>query len=116
MPLRRTSRAHDHRVRIYRFAFVPTGIAPHPHDRRVPVSSACRWRPGILVLMLVGALWAGDVLAHEPSAWGGLFRSRDAGGTWLHLTPGSFGSGAMALAVSPVDPNHLMLATDSGVS
>jgi photosystem II stability/assembly factor-like uncharacterized protein len=47
---------------------------------------------------------------------GGLFRSRDAGATWLPLSAGSFASGAMALAVSPHDPNHLLLATDTGVS
>jgi photosystem II stability/assembly factor-like uncharacterized protein len=56
------------------------------------------------------------VPAHDPSAWGGLFRTRDGGATWEHLTPGSFGSGALALAVSPADANHLLLATDSGVA
>lgn len=68
-----------------------------------------------LVLLIV-VLWPHDVLAHDPSAWGGLFRTRDAGLTWLQVNPGSFVSGALALAVSPLDPNHLLLATDSGVS
>jgi photosystem II stability/assembly factor-like uncharacterized protein len=45
-----------------------------------------------------------------------LFRTHDGGATWRHLTPASFGSGAMALAISPVDSNHLLLAADSGVS
>jgi photosystem II stability/assembly factor-like uncharacterized protein len=54
--------------------------------------------------------------AHDASAWGGLFRTRDDGATWLPVNPGSFVSGALALAVSPADPNHLLLATDSGVS
>jgi photosystem II stability/assembly factor-like uncharacterized protein len=45
-----------------------------------------------------------------------LFRTRDAGATWLSIVPGSFVSGALALAVSPVDPHHLLLATDTGVS
>jgi photosystem II stability/assembly factor-like uncharacterized protein len=84
------------------------------HDRlqtpRVPI------RFSLLTLAFVGALWAGDVSAHDPGAWGGLFRTRDAGVTWQHLTPISFGSGALAVAVSPVDANHLLLATDSGVS
>jgi photosystem II stability/assembly factor-like uncharacterized protein len=53
--------------------------------------------------------------AHDPSAWGGLFRSRDFGATWLPGTPGRIVSGALDLAVSPADANHLLLATDSGL-
>jgi photosystem II stability/assembly factor-like uncharacterized protein len=70
---------------------------------------------GVLVTLVVG-LWAHEVVAHDPSVSGGLFRTRDAGTTWLHLNPGIFVSGALALAVSPLDPNHLLLATESGVS
>jgi photosystem II stability/assembly factor-like uncharacterized protein len=73
-------------------------------------------RFSLLTLALAVALGAGDVSAHDPGAWGGLFRTRDAGVTWQHLTSASFGSGALAVAVSPVDANHLLLATDSGVS
>src|SRR4029450_12720272 len=46
----------------------------------------------------------------------GLFRTRDAGATWLPVNPASFVNGALAVAVSPVDPHHLLLATDTGVS
>ena len=53
--------------------------------------------------------------AHDPSAYGGLFRSRDGGISWLPANPGRIVSGAIALAVSPVEPNHLLLATDSGL-
>src|SRR6266849_5413243 len=67
------------------------------------------------VLALVVALWPGDVPANDANAWGGLFRTRDAGGAWLPVNPGSFVSGALALAVSPVDPHHVLLATDTGV-
>ena len=53
--------------------------------------------------------------AHDPSAYGGLFRSRDGGATWFSANPGRIVSGAMALAVSPIEPTHLLLATDSGL-
>jgi photosystem II stability/assembly factor-like uncharacterized protein len=53
--------------------------------------------------------------AHDPSAWGGLFRTRDGGKSWLALNSGSYVSGAIGLAISPTAPDHLLLATDSGV-
>ena len=55
------------------------------------------------------------VTAHDPSAYGGLFRSRDGGVTWFPANPGRIVSGAIALAVSPVESTHLLLATDSGL-
>ncbi len=55
------------------------------------------------------------VSGHDPSAYGGLFRSRDGGITWFPANPGRIVSGAIALAVSPVESNHLLLATDSGL-
>jgi photosystem II stability/assembly factor-like uncharacterized protein len=70
----------------------------------------------LLVLTLAIALVPRHAPAHDASAWGGLFRTRDAGATWLQVNPGSFVSGALALAVSPADPLHLLLATDTGVS
>src|SRR5262252_2234140 len=53
--------------------------------------------------------------AHDPSAWGGLFRSRDHGARWLPLNERRFIGGVLALAISPTDPHHLLLATDSGL-
>jgi photosystem II stability/assembly factor-like uncharacterized protein len=53
--------------------------------------------------------------AHDPSAWGGLFRTRDHGATWLPVSEGRFVSAALGLAISPTDVNHILLATDSGL-
>jgi photosystem II stability/assembly factor-like uncharacterized protein len=68
-----------------------------------------------LILALSIALWPGTARGHDASAWGGLFRTRDGGATWFSVNSGSFVSGAIALAISPVDPNRLLLASDSGV-
>jgi photosystem II stability/assembly factor-like uncharacterized protein len=52
---------------------------------------------------------------HDASAWGGLFRSRDHGATWFVASPGWFVGGAVAVAISPVDSDHLLLASESGL-
>ncbi len=67
------------------------------------------------MLAFLLALWSSPTSAHDASAWGGLFRSRDYGATWFPANPGRFVSGAIALAISPTDVNHLLLATDSGL-
>jgi photosystem II stability/assembly factor-like uncharacterized protein len=90
--------------------------ARRSQDSKAAFGASCRRSAGRLVLPLIVALWPVEAPAHDPSAWGGLFRTRDAGVTWLHVNPGSFVSGALALAISPLDPNHLLLATDSGVT
>lgn len=67
-------------------------------------------RPTVaLILVLV----SGTAAAHDPSAWGGIFRSRDDGASWLPADAGLFIGGAMALGISPRDPNHLLYATDT---
>jgi len=45
--------------------------------------------------------------AHDASAYGGLFRSRNLGETWLNADVGLFLGAAFAVAVDPRDPNHL---------
>ena len=78
--------------------------------------SAAPHRLATLALVLSLALQPGPAPAHDASAWGGLFRTRDAGTSWLHVNPASFVSGALALAISRADPHHLLLATDTGVA
>lgn len=56
---------------------------------------------------------AASAPAHDPSAWGGLFRSRDDGAAWLSADAGLFVGAALALAVSPTDADHLLYATDT---
>ncbi len=81
----------------------------------VPTSRARSPRlTGLLALLLL-ALGPAAARAHDPSAWGGLFRSRDAGATWFPANQGRFVSGAIALAISPTDVTHLLLATDTGL-
>src|SRR5580765_5817231 len=72
-------------------------------------------RRATVFLTLCVALSSCPASAHDPSAWGGLFRTRDGGATWLPLNSGSYVSGAIGLALSPRAADHLLLATDSGV-
>jgi photosystem II stability/assembly factor-like uncharacterized protein len=58
------------------------------------------------------ALAAAPAFAHDPSAWGGAFRSRDGGATWMPIDAGLFVGGAVALAIDPTAPSHLLYATD----
>ncbi len=78
---------------------------------------ACARLPLQSILRLVTAaaltVSATATLAHDPSAWGGLFRSRDDGAAWLSADAGLFVGAALAIAVSPTDANHLLYATDT---
>src|SRR5262249_54325177 len=72
-------------------------------------------RLAAIAVVGAAALLHGGALAHDSGLSNGVFRSRDGGATWLQLTPESFARGALALAVHPTDPHHLLLATDSGL-
>src|SRR5215510_13383826 len=82
---------------------------------RAPITAM--FEPVLLVAALLSAILMSptQASAHDPSAYGGLFRSRDGGITWFPANPGRIVSGALALTVNPVEPNHLLLATDSGL-
>lgn len=66
-----------------------------------------------LVLLLWVLLLTPSAHAHDPSAWGGLFRSRDNGLNWFPADAGLFIGGALSVAVNPRDPNSLLYGTDS---
>lgn len=59
------------------------------------------------------ALCAELACAHDPSAWGGTYRTRDFGRTWLSADAGLFIGASLDIAVSPTDSNHLLYATDT---
>jgi photosystem II stability/assembly factor-like uncharacterized protein len=75
-----------------------------------------RWllRAGAL-LLLVTASTPPAARAHDPSTWGGIYRSRDGGASWFLANEGRFVTAALALAIDPTDSSHLLLATDSGL-
>jgi photosystem II stability/assembly factor-like uncharacterized protein len=74
-----------------------------------------RRRRYALAFTLLLLLAANPAQGHDPSAWGGLFRSRDDGATWMSANRGQYLSGALTLAISPTDPNHLLLGAESGL-
>jgi len=72
--------------------------------------------PGFLLsLAVLLILSVNAAQSHDPAAWGGLFRSRDDGATWMSANRGYYLSGAIALAVSPADPDHLLLGVETGL-
>jgi photosystem II stability/assembly factor-like uncharacterized protein len=62
---------------------------------------------------MLAAGFASPACAHDPSAWGGVFRSRDFGVNWFPADAGLFIGGALGIAVDPHDPAHLLYGTDA---
>ena len=68
----------------------------------------------VLQLVLL-ALTAGGACAHDPSSYGGVFRSRNLGGTWLSADVGLFLNAALVVAVNPKHQGELLAGTDLGL-
>ena len=66
----------------------------------------------LVPLLLLIAMTAGSVRAHDASSYGGVFRSRNLGGTWLRADVGLFLNAALVVAVDPQSGSHLLAGTD----
>ena len=75
------------------------------------LASVCRLVP----LLFIVAMTAGSVRAHDASSYGGVFRSRNLGGTWLRADVGLFLNAALVVAVDPQNGSHLLAGTDLGL-
>ena len=58
---------------------------------------------------------AGSASSHDASSYGGVFRSRDLGASWLNADVGLFINAALIIAVDPRDSSHLLAGTDLGI-
>ena len=69
----------------------------------------------LVPLLLIVAVTAGGVRAHDASSYGGVFRSRNLGGTWLRADVGLFLNAALVVAVDPQNGSHVLAGTDLGL-
>ena len=60
-------------------------------------------------------LLSGGASAHDPGSYGGVFRSRNLGATWLNADVGLFLNAALALAPDPRNSSRLLVGTDLGI-
>ena len=88
---------------------------PSGRGRGEHVHKAVRTAIGGLALAIATLNLTSLVSAHDASAYGGLFRSRNLGGTWLNADVGLFLGAALTVAIDPRDPNHLLMGTDIGL-
>jgi photosystem II stability/assembly factor-like uncharacterized protein len=85
------------------------------------VTDAGRWLKQLApayrfaLLLLIVAMTAGSASAHDASSFGGVFRSRNLGGTWLRADVGLFLNAALVVAIDPRNGSHLLAGTDLGL-
>jgi photosystem II stability/assembly factor-like uncharacterized protein len=95
---------------------VGVGPASPPRSRHLVIGkkqSGLRRRT--IWLVCVVSLLASSASAHDASSYGGVFRSRDLGATWLNADVGLFLNAALVIAVDPRDSSHLLVGTDLGI-
>ena len=80
-----------------------------------PLVVAGRYWRRLVPCLLVLALIAHDARAHDPSSYGGVFRSRNLGANWLSADVGQFLNAALIVAINPKDQAHLLAGTDLGL-
>jgi photosystem II stability/assembly factor-like uncharacterized protein len=80
---------------------------------RFVIGPAVFFRIASILFLLLAAGFVVPANAHDPSAWGGLFRSRDLGANWFPCDAGLFIGGALGVAVHPQDPAQLLYGTDA---
>ena len=68
-----------------------------------------------VLLLLIVVLAVSSARAHDASSYGGVFRSRNLGGTWLNADVGLFLNAALVVAIDPQNPSHLLAGTDLGL-
>ena len=69
----------------------------------------------VVLVFLIVAMTAGSVSAHDASSYGGVFRSRNLGVTWLRADVGLFLNAALVVAIDPRNGSHLLAGTDLGL-
>jgi photosystem II stability/assembly factor-like uncharacterized protein len=84
-----------------------------------PVADRGRhWQRRVLffvVRLLLLALMVDAAGAHDPSSYGGVFRSRNLGASWLSADVGLFLNAALIVGINPKDQAHLLAGTDLGL-
>jgi photosystem II stability/assembly factor-like uncharacterized protein len=68
-----------------------------------------------MLLLAVLVITAPDLRAHDGTSYGGAYRSRDMGATWLGADTGLFLRSAIAIGVDPQNSSHVLLGTDIGL-
>jgi len=81
-------------------------------DPRAAGAGAVLRRLAAIIMALTLPTSAG---AHDPSNYGGLYRSRALGESWLNADVGLFLNAVLCVAVDPVDSTHLLMGTDLGI-